>query len=147
MKCISEEIRQLYIDNELNQSERSEIERHLSSCPECLKKLEEQMQLISFLKETGKDESRIEIPVFNIPVKQPKPFFGQPWKRYLYLAAACCISLLFFTVYPLLKDKSDKQEYFILYGVENGFDSNLPYSEQEVYPYLIDKDGNIVEIN
>lgn len=143
MKCIDNEILQRYIDKELNPAEQSEVKKHLLECSHCKKKMEQQMQFISFLKAVNIDESSINIPPFIISASQPKIY---RWKRYLYPALAACCALLLITIHFMQKTTT-QEGYIILYDMEGGFDSNIPFSQQELRMYVIDKDGNRVEIH
>lgn len=146
MNCISDEIIQYYIDNELTPEDRAGTEKHLTDCPECRKRLEEQRQLASFLKEANTETFEMEIPAF-VP---PSPKRELPlWKRRLYLypgVAACCALLIYIMVHSSHKQVLPEAEYSIFYNLEGEFDSNKPFSQQDLQLYAVDRNGNIVEL-
>ena len=145
MRCISDEILQQYIDNELTPEQEKDVEVHLDTCSECRKRLEEQNLFVSFLRETNSSEDNVEIPAFLPSQNQPAPIRR---KRYLYpIVAACCILALMVAIYPFQKKDIPENEYIILYDIEGGYDSNLPFSQQNFRTYAIDGAGNRIEIN
>lgn len=146
MNNINGEIIQKYIDKELSEKEQETVREHIYACPECKKQLNEQEQIVSFLKENISTKSKqIIIPEFNYPLKSKKK--RSIYKKCFYAAAiACCTLLLFFAIYPLKKSVTETEdEYIIIYNMDNEFDSNKPFSEQNISLYLVDGEGNIIE--
>ena len=145
MSCINDEILQLYIDGELESKDRLNVEKHLRECFLCREKIAEQTRFVDFLKSTDSIENQIEIPVF-VPLVEKAP--KKALKPYLYpLVAACCGAFLYFSTYPLMKKPDAEKQYLILYDIVGGYDSNLPFMQQELEIYVLDENGNIVESN
>lgn len=143
MKCISEKIIQQYIDNEIGSEERLMVEKHISECAECANNIKKQELFANFIKLNinDLDKKEVKIPDFV----KPNTLRKKKLKRNILFATigAACILAFFVLFSP--KEKSD-ENYFILYKIEGEFDANKTFAQQEMDFYIVDSEGNIVEI-
>lgn len=145
-RCISDEMIQMYIDKELDESDKTIIERHLEACEDCRQRFQEHEKLISNFKEELSlvDKRSIKIPEFKpkkdriITIRKVKLSY---WK---WTAAVLLITTSLF-IYKQVNTRSDQNVQYIFYDMDSEIDANKPWHEQSVSLYIIDESGNIVE--
>jgi len=145
MNCIHDDIIQKYIDREANPEEVILIEKHIAYCNECSARIENQRRLATHIKKAvnllAKDN--IEIPKFEIPVKNIKKA-SLTAKRLYYIIAAACF-LLFLIVITQKKKMKNNDEIIIEIGFVMDVDANRPVSQLPLLISIIDSKGNISE--
>jgi hypothetical protein len=146
MKCINAATIQKYIDGETNEKERVNIEEHIKNCAFCADRMEQQRTFAGHLKRAigqwGIDPA--SIPEFVAPNLSKRRFIKKN-KYYIYAtAAAACIAFLVFFMFP---KENQFYEYQMIYCFDGDFDSNRPYSQQEMSIKIIDRNGRIIDIN
>ena len=141
MKHFDEITIQKYIDNELSQEERIKVEKHLETCEECKKQVENQRVFAENVKKSldGFVPENIEIPEFKVSYQPQK---NRTFKIALIssLSTACAILLAFFIIKGIKKEP-EKNENFDIYDfitIEE-YDANKPMTEQ-MFTYM---DNNI----
>lgn len=144
MKCIDDELLQKYIDGELEPQERAAVEEHIAVCSRCVRKMEAQKQFVEIFKS---DMNRLGrepemIPAFDKTAKRRKTAIRKRFIIYAAAAAAACALLLILIGQP----KENPEEFTIIYGIDGSFDANKPYLQQDMVMYLVDKDGNVMEL-
>jgi len=145
MKCIDYEIIQKYIDGETTNEETESITRHIDKCPKCANNITEQKKFADIIKREMESLVDIsdEIPEF---VNRRPRIWRQNLKikHYLYAVSAACAIFAFIFFYSA---KKSENEYRLIYSYYGEFDSNKPYSQQEIVIKIIDSKGKIVEFN
>jgi hypothetical protein len=146
MKCINDELIQKYIDGETNAKETVNIEKHIEDCSFCAHRMEKQRAFVNNIKKKMEHWSNIpaSIPDFEAPNLSKRRFIIK--NKYIMYAAsvAACIGFL---VLFLLPKENKANEYQMIYCFDGDFDSNRPYSQQEMTIKIIDKNGRIVDFN
>jgi len=145
MKCIDDELIQKYIDGEAHSEEVLRIEKHVASCPQCARKIEEARAFSDGIKRKIGHWGRqpVVIPEFVMPVTGKRKL-NVKIKHYIYAVSAACAIFLIVSLFP--GQKSEK-EIRLMYNFDGDFDANRPVSEQEMSIIMIDADGRIVECN
>ena len=145
MKCLSNTIIQKYIDKETTIAENLKVEQHISACEKCAHRIEGQKSFIAYLiKQTDANTESVVIPEFRKPTDiVVLPHFKIRKKHIFQIAAAAC---LLFAIFFGFYQKKPKEKYIIIYGMNNNFDANKAYYEQENDFLVIDQDGNIVNL-
>ncbi len=143
MKCLNDEIIQIYIDGETSAEENLQVKTHIESCQSCAQKVEtlkaRSIQLKTWMNTI--DKTDIEIPVFSpSPIVQRKR--NTTLRKWVYAASAACIVILL-TLF-LQKPKENTNLMYSSYEVAGEFNANLPLSEQEMEIVIISEDGKIV---
>ena len=140
MKCVSDELIQKYIDNEISQEEKAYVEEHLSGCAACSNAADEQRKLAAEICGVINllSEEVIEIPAFNRQVKdraanrdtKDKKRKNRVMIRWsAFAASAACI--LVFMIFMLKPEKETPVEpATFLNSTENEFDANRSISQQ-----------------
>ena len=145
MSCIKDDILQKYIDGETTPEEVILIEEHIASCKECSARIENQRRLATGIKKAinllAKDT--IEIPKFEIPVKNIKTH-SLTAKRLYYIIAAATV-LLFVIFFTQKKRMKNNDEIKIEIGSVIDVDANRPISQLPLVISTIDSKGNITE--
>jgi len=146
MKCINDEMIQKYIDGEINVQEAENIAKHAEKCAFCAQKIAEQRTFANYIKKEVENWSAepVAIPEFVAPNLSKRRFIIQK-KYYIYAtsAAACAIFLVFF----LLPKENKVSDYQMIYCFDGDFDSNRPYSQQEMTIKVFDSNGKMIEFN
>ena len=133
MKHLNDKTIQSYIDNELPESERKEIESHFEKCPSCKQKVETQRAFSDKLKKSLETlaPDDIEVPEFS---------FGNPTRDKVNIAriamisslsTACAIALVMIVVNLLSKPKSTPADFIFDYYTIEDYDANKPFAEQD----------------
>ena len=141
MKHFDEITIQKYIDNELSQEEGIKVEKHLETCEECKKQVENQRVFAENVKKSldGFVPENIEIPEFKVSY-QPKKNRTLKIVLISSLSTACAILLAFFIIKGIKKEH-ENNEIFDIYDfitIEE-YDANKPMTEQ-MFTYM---DNNI----
>ena len=142
MKCIDKTLIQSYIDGETNPQETEMIKNHISGCAKCATIIEEQR---TFAQNIKKSIDKL----VSEPIKIPDFITSAPKKRrykinirhLVYLTSAACAIIAVLFLFP---KKSHETEYRLIYCYDGYFDSNKPYSQQEMVIKVIDHNGKIV---
>jgi len=149
MKCINNELVQKYIDGETNSQETANIEKHLTECTKCIKKVEEQKAFSDVIKnDTGLWYSQpVIIPEFITPVSNKRKI-SVKIRHIVYAASAACAILLFvFLFYEQnnLKEQSHPNSVHLIYTFSGDFDANKTISQQEMTIMVINSDKKTIE--
>ena len=141
MKHFDEITIQKYIDNELSNEERNEVEMHIETCEECKKQVETQRVFAENVKNSfdGLVPDDIEIPEFKISY-QPKKTKTLRIVLISSLSTACAILLAFFIIRGITKEpeQNDIYDIYDFITIEE-YDANKPMTEQ-MFTYM---DNNI----
>ena len=141
MKHFDEITIRKYIDNELHSKERAAVEKHLETCEECKKQVENQRVFAENVKKSfdGLVPDDIEIPEFKVSY-QPKKNRTLKIALISSISTACAILLAFFIIKGIKKEP-ENNEIFDIYDfitIEE-YDANKPMTEQ-MFTYM---DNNI----
>ena len=145
-KCISDEMIQMYIDNEIDAFEKAGMEKHFAECKNCKRKLHEHKKMISGFKQSMSlpNIESIEAPVFNynktpvIAWKKHRLFY---WK---WAAAVILITSSLF-IHKKLNTNSQNNVQYIIFDISSEVDANKPLHEQSMSIFIIDKSGKKIE--
>ena len=134
MKHFDEITIQKYIDNELSPEERNEVEKHLETCEECKKQVENQRVFSEKVKDSldGFVPDDIKIPEFKLSY-QPKKTRTLRIVLISSLSTACAILLAFFIIKGLKKEPENFDIYDFITIEE--YDANKPMTEQ-LFTYM-----------
>ena len=141
MRCISDEIIQKFVDKEAFEKENSIVQKHLSTCGICVKKVEERRYTTNRIKELigSHNKNEIQVPEFQLLETQGK-VLHIPLRRIVYVASAATACLL--VLFLLFHQKSnDEIEFIYSYSFECEYNANLPLSEQEMVIEVKDANG------
>jgi hypothetical protein len=147
MKHLNDKTIQYYIDNELPESERKEIESHLEKCPSCKQKVETQRVFSDKLKKSLDTMVSDDIPV-------PEFSFGNSASpkvnitRIVFissLSTACAIALVIFAFNWFSKPKQTNR--IIDYYTIEDYDANKPFAEQDFAEFKMRTQTEIANIN
>lgn len=141
MNCIDEGLIQKFADGETTREETLKIGSHLSVCPGCAAKVEQQRKLsaaikyafTSYARETG------SIPGFRLPGR-PSRKERFSLKVLAYTSAAACLLIL-----VLLLSKEKPQVASMDLGLEVATDANLPVHQLPLIISIVDQEGKITE--
>lgn len=134
MKHFDEITIQKYIDNELSSEERNEVEKHLESCQECSKQVENQRVFADNVKKSLDvfAQNEVEIPDFKIAY-QPNKTRTLRIVLISSLSTACAILLAFFIIKGFKKEPENYDIYDFITIEE--YDANKPMTEQ-LFTYI-----------
>lgn len=146
MSCINLIQIQQYIDNELPDKDRAQIEQHISACANCSALLIKQQQRTERMKEMLNTlvPKNIEVPAFTSAANATKARTLSMRKKIIYSISAACMALLVAGVCYILQDKRTDTVY-IVNSLGPEINANLPVSEQEMIINVIDPEGNVTE--
>ena len=146
MKCIDNELIQMYIDGETDFQETCRVKNHLAGCSRCFRKIEEQRAFAGAVKvEIGRWGSRpVIIPEFVRPVFRKKGV-RLKIRHYLYAVSAACAVLLF--VITRFEQNVAQESIHLIYSFDGEFNSNRTVSQQEMKFIVMSAEENIVEQN
>ena len=139
MKHLNDKTIQSYIDNELLESERKEIESHLEKCPSCKQKVETRRAFSDKLKKSLDTMVSDDIPM-------PEFSFGSPTRYKVNIAriamisslsTACAIALVMIAVNLLSKPKPTPTDSIFDYYTIEDYDANKPFAEQDFAEFMI----------
>jgi len=144
MNCFNEDLIQRYIDNEISESEKNFIEKHIKECDTCASKLEEQTSLSSFVK--GEINSiytdNKAIPKINIEQNEGKIIKLKDFIITLSVACSIVIGLFFFT----RNNENEINNASIVQSIEFDIDANKTITEQDMIITVVGPDGEVSEI-
>ena len=145
MRCIDEGLIQKYIDKEVTPEEEVMIKDHLKHCEVCATRTNNQLELVTQVKETMNllTEETIDIPEFEIPQSRKK-MHALTSGRLIYGVAAACIIVLLLIIFQNKETVAENNEYFMQL-VEHEYDANRTLSDQELVIEVIDPEGNLTE--
>jgi predicted anti-sigma-YlaC factor YlaD len=143
MKCIDNELIQKYIDGETKLQETDLIEKHVAHCSKCVQNIKEQKTFAENIKLKIRqlDKQPVFIPEFVKPDAQKRDLNLKIRHIVYAVSAACAIFLFVF----LLPKQSKETDFLMIYCLEGDFDSNKPFSQQEMVIKIIDSNGKIVD--
>ena len=133
MKHLNDKTIQSYIDNELPESERKELETHLEKCPSCKQKVESQRDFSDKLKKSLDTmvSDDIQVPEFSFRnTVSPKVNIA----RIVFissLSTACAIALIVFAFNWFSKPKPEPADFIFDYYTIEDYDANKPFAEQD----------------
>lgn len=133
MKHLNDKTIQSYIDNELPESERKEIESHFERCPSCKQKVESQHAFSDKLKKSLENlaPDHITVPEFSFRnATSPKVNIT----RIVFissLSTACAIALIVFAFNWFSKPKPEPADFIFDYYTIEDYDANKPFAEQD----------------
>lgn len=159
-----------YLENSLSEVANSDVEKHLKSCADCSKELEETKSFLSIL-----EDDKMEIPSANLRLNfdkmlaqeieenQPKVVQLQPksdWKSYLRIAASILIVLSAFLlgkyqsnpttntnkqakVLAQLEDNSASKRILAVTKAENFSEKDTKIIDALIHKLLFDKNTNV----
>jgi len=133
MKHLNDKTIQNYIDNELPESERKEIESHLEKCPSCKQKVETKRVFSDKLKkslETLAPED-IEVPEFSFGSTTGYKVNIARIAMISSLSTACAIALVMIAVNLLSKPKPTPTDSIFDYYTIEDYDAHKPLAEQD----------------
>jgi len=149
MKHLNDRTIQSYIDNELPESKRKEIEFHLEECISCKQKVESQRAFTDKLKKS------LETTVPN-DIAVPEFSFGST-ARYKVkvariaiissLSTACAIALIVMAVNLLSKPKTKSADFIFDYYTIEDYDANKPFAEQDFAEFKMRSQSEETDIN
>lgn len=149
MKHLNDRTIQNYIDNELSESKRKEIESHLEDCLSCKQKVESQRAFIDKLKKSLETTVSDDIAV-------PEFSFGS-MARYKVnvtriaiissLSTACAIALIVMAVNLLSKPKPKSADSIFDYYTIEDYDANKPFAEQDFAEFKMRSQSEEPDIN
>lgn len=145
MICINDDIIQKYIDGEATADEVSLIEIHITECNNCVRRIENQRRLSTYVKKaiTLLSKDTLEVPKFEIPAKNIEKHLLTPNRLYYAIAAACV--LLFVIVITQKKEIKNDDEIKIDIGSIVDVDANRTVSQLPIVISIIDSKGKISE--
>lgn len=146
-KCISDEMIQMYIDNEIDTFEKAGMEKHFAECKNCNRRLYEHKKMISDFKHSMSlpNIESIEIPEFNsekvsVIARKKHPSFYWKWT-----AAAVILIASSLFIHKKLNTNSQNDVRYIIFDMSSEVDANKPWHEQSMSIYIIDKSGKKIE--
>ena len=143
--CISDEILQCFLDEELVKQMAEQVEKHISECESCLYKSQEKRNFKNvFVNEfPAIDENEITIPEFK-PMN-PKVMNLQKRKIfYLWSAAAGFLLLLSVLAFYDFGGDNIETEY-VFQEMNTEIDANIPWYEQSSTIYILNESGEIID--
>ena len=140
MNCLNEDKIQRYIDDELNNAEKLEVNQHLSACSECSHKAERQKQLSTEFKSAFNATSDIDIPIPDLYGSRTKAITK---KRSLWINSVAAALLILFVLTP--KEQQQTYELSSFQSFDFEMDANQPITEMEMTIHTYDKQGNPTE--
>lgn len=143
MKCISDELIQKFVDNEVSAKESLIIQSHLAICSKCAGKVEDRRYSVSRIKELigSLNKNQIQVPVFQ-KTENPRKTIYTHLNKIVYLASVACLLILFFVFH---QKPTDGIEIIYSYNIESEYNANLPLSEQEMVIEIIDSNGKLIK--
>ena len=146
-KCMSDEMIQMYIDNEIDTFEKAGMEKHFAECKNCNRRLYEHKKMISGFKQSMSlvNIDSIEIPEFNY---EKTPIITRKTHRLFYwkwAAAAVILIASSLFIYEKLNTNSQNNVQYIIFDMSSEVDANKPLHEQTMSIYIIDKSGKQIE--
>ena len=149
MKHLNNKTIQSYIDNELPESKRKEIESHLEECLLCKQKVESQRAFTDKLKKSLETLTSDEyiVPEFSFG-RATKPEVNVTRIAIISsLATACAIGLIVLVFNLLSKPKPKPADFIFDYYTVEDYDANKPFAEQEFAEFKMRSQSEETDIN
>jgi len=148
MKCINDEMIQKYIDGEINVQETENIAKHAEKCAFCAQKIAKQRTFADYIKKEVENwgAEPVAIPEFVAPAV-PRRRFNIKTKYYIYTASVAAACAILFVLFLLPPKQNHAENFQFVFCFDGDFDSNRPYSQQEMTIKVFDSNGRIVEFN
>lgn len=142
MRCISDDLIQKYVDNEISAKEKARIDGHLAHCSECAEKIEERREKANRIKEliSSLHRDEIQVPAFREPERSNRQFIRR-FDKVIYAAAAACLLVLFII---FLQKPEDDVKIIYSFDIDSEYNANLPLSEQEMVIEIFDSEGKLI---
>ena len=145
-KCMSDEMIQMYIDNEIDTFEKAGMEKHFAECKNCNRRLYEHKKMISGFKHgiSFDNIESIETPEFKhektlLIARKKHSLFYWKWAA----AVILIVSSLF--IYKKLNTSNQNDVRYVIFDMSSEVDANKPLHEQSMSIYIIDKSGKQIE--
>lgn len=141
MKCIENHILQSYMDGELSNSRKANMDKHLATCTSCARRLELLRKRSKLVKGLFRMEQVVP-PVFEVnqPIeKHPMATFQIKHillSRWMYALTAACILGAVFLYKPSVCNGMSSQPLLIRQELDE-VDANRPYEEQQTVIKLV----------
>lgn len=143
--CLSDEILQKYVDEELTPEQLIKVKMHLQTCESCKTSIEEKKSLISELNEALElvEDEEIQIPVFEYKNIESIYF----WKnRQVVWWSAAAVFLIVISVLVFNKtEKPDMNLEYVYREMQTEIDANKPWQEQTSTIYILNESGEIID--
>ena len=144
-KCLSDEILQQYIDEELTNEQMRNVETHLSTCESCKLAMEEKKSIIEQLKFALENVEREEIIIPEFDNKTLEIRNSEKHKKLVWWAAASMVLIL---ISVFIFDKPEKVTInleFVYREMQSEIDANKPWHEQNSTIYILNESGEIID--
>lgn len=147
MSCITNELIQKYIDDEISLEESVSVKQHLANCEFCESKLIAQQNLVIDIKSTLNllTENTIDIPPMVLPFQVNRRRLVLK-RRLVYALSAACVLLFFVMIFPTNRDLK-QNEISMLQSFDEDYDANLPFSQQKMIINVVDPTGKVIEFH
>jgi len=147
--CLNDSLIQLYIDKELSEEERNQVEGHLEQCPCCSVKIKNHSDWIEQFKSAfGKNSgSDTQIPEMQLTITRRKKHV---LKIFIRIAA---VFILVFGGYFLFQEISPKKykptavDLLIWEEINSGNDANYSWHNRSISILVTDDEGRINYMN
>lgn len=148
-KCLTDSSIQLFIDGELDKPKIKLVEQHLSTCPDCRKKVDEQSAWANEVKRAINliSVSKNEIPEFTGNLK-PKNSRTIRHEIFPFFKIAALFVLMFGTYLILLENqkssyKPSSSDILLWEAAAAGDDANRAWHERQITTLITDQNGEI----
>ena len=150
MQCLTNEQIQLLIDGEMNEQLMVACEEHLSHCPDCQRRYEEQARNSLRISEMINFTAAIpeQVPVFNFPEnKAPAKQHRGSISIWLKIAAVLIPIIICWQFWPQKTEKQfhPTQEAIMKYELCNSVDANTAWQENMIITTVSDENGKVIE--
>lgn len=147
MKHLDDKTIQSYIDDELPENERKEVESHLENCLSCKQKVELQHAFSDKIKNSLETvvPDNIEVPKFSLGEETKYKVNVTRIAIISSLATACAIALIVMAFNLLTKPKPT--EYIFDYYTIEDYDANKPFAEQDFAEFKMHSLSEETDIN
>ncbi|MDA3818071.1 MAG: zf-HC2 domain-containing protein [Prolixibacteraceae bacterium] len=139
MKCIDQQQLQQYIDGECTANKKAAIEKHLSECTRCYKKLYEMKALAVNAQHAiaSLNRNNIEVPTFNYAKLKTKT---KKIKYIIYSLSAACI-IFFIFIFVDKKQEPCAEPVSIVQTLTWEADANQTFANQDFAIQITDCRG------
>jgi predicted anti-sigma-YlaC factor YlaD len=143
--CLSDEMLQHYIDEELSLNEQIKIEKHLAECEYCSAKFQDKKKLIELLSNgvPSVKDNEIIVPDFHPPEKQKLE--GRKKKHIYWWSTAASILILISLFLFKNTDDTDINLEYVYKEMNEEIDANKPWHEQTTTIYILNESGEIID--
>jgi len=145
MTCISDKIIQKFVDGEAGQEEILRIEKHLSGCTGCARRVEHRRKFSTGIKNALGHllNEETEIPVWKetFTTRERKML---PQRRWIYATVAAAAALVLLLI-VFTHDRQGEDVYNPMHEMEWEYNANQPISQQDMIIWKVDPQGAVVE--